>query len=514
MMCYRSCYFLGIFLLLGTLQAADEAAQRAQLHATFEEMLKAAEQLDKEEQEKANKEKAQEAPAVQPKKSALRAPGSRGRSRRLVQFREGNLKKVYAYAVEEPVAEKEEQARPQSPSERQEEEAVDLEDWFDAAAKGRAYLLQRMLFLYPEFINRQDAQGNTALILSAGQAMPTNNHKKTVSALLKMGANPNIQNKEGDTALIKAIQGHSTLKSSINLNSAMANALIVGILVPVTDLILRNRLGESALDKAVRTGSHDAVSSLLQHQSVPTQELKALKEKVSQFDSYMHDRLDSALQKQEVQAKAKVKENIVHSPSFVTPRDSSVRPGDFILAVENGADIKRLQDLVKRGADKNESRDVFGLQALHLWAMGRAPGVTLDALLNAFDYDINERTTANGAYAIKKVSGRTPLMMATMSDQIEAAQIERVRELLKHPGVKANINAQDDQGCTALYHAARRHLYNIFTLLLEAGANPDIVNNEKESARDLIRKQGSFAQPLQKALDDYEAKSRKASSTR
>ncbi len=64
-------------------------------------------------------------------------------------------------------------------------------------------------------INAQDNQGNTALMYIAGRPIPY--FAETLKNLLKAGADPNLKNKEGKTALqyaqkreeyIKLLQEH------------------------------------------------------------------------------------------------------------------------------------------------------------------------------------------------------------------------------------------------------------------------------------------------------------------
>ncbi|MDG1436625.1 MAG: ankyrin repeat domain-containing protein [Rickettsiaceae bacterium] len=53
-----------------------------------------------------------------------------------------------------------------------------------------------------------------------------------------------------------------------------------------------------------------------------------------------------------------------------------------------------------------------------------------------------------------------------------------------------DINAQNDNGDTALIISAKRGLFSLVTRLIEAGANPDIENNDQKKAIDLICTEG------------------------
>jgi ankyrin repeat protein len=59
---------------------------------------------------------------------------------------------------------------------------------------------------------------------------------------------------------------------------------------------------------------------------------------------------------------------------------------------------------------------------------------------------------------------------------------ERVHVIkLLTKGKKLNVNLKDSKGCTALFHACSRKLYNAILALLEEGADPNILDDQSIS---------------------------------
>jgi len=105
-----------------------------------------------------------------------------------------------------------------------------------------------------------DDTQRTALSIAAA----TDSHD-TVRLLLAAGANPNHQNSQGETPLIRAMQGR--------------NAENVKILASVSDHSVRDMFGLTAFDNAMRLAAWDALSALVS--SLPPQEAIAAVFKVA-----------------------------------------------------------------------------------------------------------------------------------------------------------------------------------------------------------------------------------------
>ena len=75
----------------------------------------------------------------------------------------------------------------------------DLDEWFDAVFEGRVNDLNMMVKGNPQLLDAQDENGQTAVLLVAfdGQL-------ECLTSLLHNGAQVDIQNTDGSTALMKA----------------------------------------------------------------------------------------------------------------------------------------------------------------------------------------------------------------------------------------------------------------------------------------------------------------------
>ncbi len=71
----------------------------------------------------------------------------------------------------------------------------------------------------------------------------------------------------------------------------------------------------------------------------------------------------------------------------------------------------------------------------------------------------------------------TLLQYAVSQDLAEITQL-----LLAEPGVKDEIDLQDEEGCTPLHHAAENNRSDLIGILLAAGANPNIIDKEGKTA--------------------------------
>ena len=63
--------------------------------------------------------------------------------------------------------------------------------------------------------------------------------------------------------------------------------------------------------------------------------------------------------------------------------------------------------------------------------------------------------------------------------------IDNIRYLVRN--LKVDINAQDDDGWTALYYAAANNKKEAYKLLLRLGADKNITNNEGLKPSDVMR---------------------------
>ena len=87
--------------------------------------------------------------------------------------------------------------------------------------------------------------------------------------------------------------------------------------------------------------------------------------------------------------------------------------------------------------------------------------------------------------ALRDRSHFTPLMDATFWGHVEV-----VRHLLKHEGARSTIDAQSHNGTTALWWACYNGVTETVRLLLEAGANPMLADDNGKTAVDIAKYRG------------------------
>jgi ankyrin repeat protein len=193
-------------------------------------------------------------------------------------------------------------------------------------------------------------------------------------------------------------------------------------------------------------------------------------------------------------------------PSRATPED------DLLLAARRD-DGHRLMTLLVRGVDPNV-RDATGQTALHI-ALKDDSEKALASLLKHPQLDVN---AANGA-------GETPLMLAAIAGRLEVArqlaergaQINRegwtplhyacsgpdngVARWLLAQG--ADIDARSPNGSTPLMLASGYGGLSTAEMLLKAGAQPGLRNEQGLTAADFAARAGRdrFAQTLRAAMD-------------
>lgn len=133
---------------------------------------------------------------------------------------------------------------------------------------------------------------------------------------------------------------------------------------------------------------------------------------------------------------------------------------------EAGVFRKIIHRLVELGADVNQ-RDAEGNTPLH------------SAQYKDFQDSCSEYLLECGAdINAQNDDGHTPLMLAIQNGTV-LWLIEKFLEW------GADVNLQDGEGWTALHHAVNKKLDTIVELLLAHGANPDILNNDGQTAAQL-----------------------------
>ena len=148
-------------------------------------------------------------------------------------------------------------------------------------------------------------------------------------------------------------------------------------------------------------------------------------------------------------------------------------------------DIETVRDLIKRGADIN-ARDSSGNTPLGYAAMAGNSDIYELLIKNGADFDLFDCSAAGDLQRVKELIadkadinainryGSTALLLASWDKGVE------VMELLLNNG--ANIDLQNDQGRTALMSAAKNGQKKAVELLLEYDANIHLKDSNEKTA--------------------------------
>ena len=135
---------------------------------------------------------------------------------------------------------------------------------------------------------------------------------------------------------------------------------------------------------------------------------------------------------------------------------------------KSGGNSKIVDMLIKKGADVNAVDEEGWSTFLYASAFGNSS--MLRSILSKNESLLNTKTKNNA----------TPLHMAVVYDNIE-----NIKYLVSQ--LKADINAQDNDGWTALYYAAANDKKEAYNLLLRLGADNDIKSNEGLKPSDILK---------------------------
>ena len=141
-----------------------------------------------------------------------------------------------------------------------------------------------------------------------------------------------------------------------------------------------------------------------------------------------------------------------------------------MCSVTNSISAEKIKTLLEAGADAKAADNTGDCVLFH--AAGRGLGAEYISLFTGAGLDVNAQNSA----------GETALMRYVICPN-GSDNTEGVRDLL---AAGAKIDIQDKKGMTALMHACQRleRHFGIVSLLIEAGADINIRDNENKSAAD------------------------------
>lgn len=333
--------------------------------------------------------------------------------------------------------------------------------------------------------------GLTALMVVAYRGVPKVDpwnfkfpvHKRLASdvliakELLAAGANPNIQDQEGNTALMYA------LPSGADINMHMVQTLLVA----GADPHMPNKAGVTALtlvENRIHILKFPLLRSFVKNRGsidMVVQEYPDLVKRfvIDQMDSYQDISMVAAFLENEIIANYFIRE-------YVAPDGMTL----LMWAADNGY-VSIVQALLKAGADPNilsrEGETPLRYASRYLYNTGNIKDVIIimQALLNA-GADPNLRSHMYG----------TALITVALSG---ANSVPMVKLLLN---AGADPNLQDQEGNTALMYAALRNNLPVVQALLAADANPTIKNNGGQTAL-MMAKDQSIVKALAEAAKQY-----------
>ncbi|XP_014231263.2 ankyrin-1-like [Trichogramma pretiosum] len=314
-------------------------------------------------------------------------------------------------------------------------------------------------------VNARDKKGNTPLHL----ALQSSSSKELAELLLRRGANLNLANEEGLTALhliCKSLRYYDLTKMILELidekhRSAQVNS--------------RDQMGNTPLHFASGAfGDNEVIELLLRHGADPN---AANAEGLTPLHMFCKRKYDSNL--------TEIFFNINDELNQLVEVDARDILGRSPLnyAVDNGHK-KAIESLLRRGPDKNW---IF-LNDDERTSWGSTPkrGGDIDVVMMLFELSEEKHQLVNRT----NEDGSTPLHIICSRDneRDDLAKILFKLGDVKHQPVQ--INAQDKSGDTPL-HLVLRSKYNrrwLVELLLRKGANPNLTNNEGSTALHIVCK--------------------------
>ena len=139
----------------------------------------------------------------------------------------------------------------------------------------------------------------------------------------------------------------------------------------------------------------------------------------------------------------------------------------YAIFKSNGSS-KIVNALIRKGADVNAVDEEGWSTFLYAAAFGNSS--ILRSIVSKNKNLVNSKTKDNV----------TPLHMAVVYDNID-----NIKYLVRN--LKVDINAQDNDGWTALYYAAANNKRDAYNLLLRLGADKNIANNDGLKPADVLK---------------------------
>jgi ankyrin repeat protein len=331
-------------------------------------------------------------------------------------------------------------------------------------------------------VNVEDSEGQTALLRAL-----QGNDRESISLFISLGADVHVRTKHGKTTLHLAIE---------NRDRELANYLLTqGVEVNAQDID-----GKSSLHLAVANKNRDLAECLINHGA-------ALNAQDSSGSTPLHSACALGLMK--------IVELLVQSGAEVnrqntikwTPLHVAVQKNNVALArylIDNGASMnvpdlyggntelhracnegfsEMAKFLMQQGAEVN-ARDHHGCTPLFCALRAGKADITKMLIACGADYDICAASARGDMAQVRHLLGADPTLI--FGDKrgltpLHCAKTKKVAELLISWG--AEITAKDDRGLTPLHCAATRA---IAQLLIDLGANVNAMDRIGQTPLHLV----------------------------
>ena len=330
----------------------------------------------------------------------------------------------------------------------------------------------------------RNSAGDTALHRVVGLDRPTAFRTDLVRVLLEGGADVNVQNDEGSTALLEAMRrrdrpvaelllraGGGVFVENASGESPARFALEFGAgviewFVEAAGIAARDGAGNSLLHAAARDNRPDAIRYLLENRMT-----------VSVRNGAGETALHAAIRNRATEAahvlipagaNLYALDNEGRSPmSFAFDHDRDWRAQFFtadVLSIRDTADNTLLASAVTEGR-VDAVRQLLELGA-DVHARDRAGNTALHQAARLGELDALRLLTAAGAQAATRdAAGNSPLHVVGSRDAAETVEVLLARG--------ADLEARNTEGRTPLHEAARRDDGDVVRVLLARGASPD-----------------------------------------
>jgi serine/threonine-protein phosphatase 6 regulatory ankyrin repeat subunit B len=269
-------------------------------------------------------------------------------------------------------------------------------------------------------INIQDLGGNTELIDASFREQID-----IVKCLVEYGADINIQNIYGETALMCALSDH---RKYVDIIKYLINH--------GADINIQNKYGNTSLIHASQCGYSDIAEYLIEHNA-----------NVNIQNKYGNTALMYASEKGHLD----IVKSIINHGANINIQDKDGKTALMHVSMEGYLDIVKY--LIDHGADIN-IQDKYEKTALIEASLRKYADVIIYLVERGVDVNIQDKY------------GDTALMCATIYGYLDI-----IKYLIKH---NANVNIQDKYGNTALMRASMDGYVDVVKCLVEHGVDVNI----------------------------------------